>query len=165
MHNQSRLRKIEAEVDEASPRHHMLWMNKLRATPSRLALLGALESEPHPVSAVQIKNKLESSRSGGSGRSSRSIKASVYRGLETLVETGLVKRINTGSVEATYEIDFGRKHHHHIVCTRCGDIEDISYCPAKRISEDLLAETKKFHSIMSHSLEYFGMCNKCTNSS
>jgi Fe2+ or Zn2+ uptake regulation protein len=135
----------------------MLRMRGLKATPGRIGLLRVLTAEPRPITSSEIKKKLETACPPEEILS----RSAIFRTLESLIKSGLIHRINLGSPDSSYEIDFGRKHHHHIVCTSCGDIEDISYCPAKRSQTDLIDETKKFKAIYTHSLEFFGLCKKC----
>ncbi len=47
----------------------------------------------------------------------------VYAGLEALEDSGLVRRVATGQGPALY--DAGRTEHHHLVCRRCGAVEDL----------------------------------------
>jgi Fur family ferric uptake transcriptional regulator len=133
----------------------IIWMAGIKATKPRMVIVKALENEKHPVSIVALHRKMpEISR------------ASIYRTLESLVEHGSVNRINTGGIHPSYEISFGRKHHHHIICTKCSDIEDVESismkkCPAQKAKDDILDDSKKFKVIHDHSLEFFGLCKKC----
>lgn len=47
----------------------------------------------------------------------------VYAGLEALEDAGLVRRVATGQGPALY--DAGSTEHHHLVCRRCGAVEDL----------------------------------------
>jgi Fur family ferric uptake transcriptional regulator len=134
----------------------MLWMKRLKATPGRIVLLEALEKEKSPVSVLEIEKKLSASKSAVSLGS-----AAIYRALETLVKARLVSKINTGKVHSSYEMIFGRKHHHHAVCTSCGLMEDVSVCDADDLNTMARVHLKNFKSIQSHSLEFFGLCKKC----
>jgi Fe2+ or Zn2+ uptake regulation protein len=132
----------------------------MRATPGRIALLRVLDSEPKPLTSAEIAKKLDESHIQNSSLS----RSSLFRVLESLVKTGLIHRINLGSPDSSYEIDFGRKHHHHVICTKCGDLEDIEVikdCPARKIEYLALSKSEKFDSITDHSLEFFGLCKKC----
>ena len=126
---------------------------RIRITGQRLAILKVLQKESRPVSVERIRKELPSVNS-----------SSVYRTVELLVEKGLASRINTGSAHASYELISGRKHHHHVVCTGCGDLEDVDAgqdCPAGKIERRVLSHSEKFTAVSSHSMEFFGLCRKC----
>ena len=129
---------------------HMLWSRKMRATPGRMALLRELEKTPKPLSIAELHATLPSLND-----------ASIYRAIEALVEGGLVDRIDTGTAHSSYELALGRSHHHHLICTSCGDIEDVKDCLEQKTEQRVLATSKKFSSLSRHALEFFGMCNKC----
>ncbi len=53
--------------------------------------------------------------------------ASVYRTLDLLVRIGIVFKLDFGLGKAEYELAEdvkGKKHHHHLVCTGCGQVID-----------------------------------------
>jgi len=84
-------------------------------------------------------------------------KATVYRILTNLKELEIVKEIRLRDREVRYELS-NCEHHHHLVCEKCGDIEDVALC-----EETILKEVKKqsHFKIDSHTLEFFGLCEKC----
>ena len=143
----------EPETYESESQHH-LWSVRLKATPGRVALLDLLHREKKPVSVSDMVKLLKKS---GPALTSPSI----YRALQSLVEAGLVERIDTSSDRGAYEIHVGRTHHHHITCAACGDVEDVRKCLPKNIESALLADSAKFDHISRHSLEFFGTCKKC----
>ncbi len=135
------------------PFSHMLWSVRLKATPGRIALLRTLSLEKHPLTVLEIRKKIAALD-----------RSSLFRILESLVKANLIHRINFGSADSLYEMTYGRKHHHHIICTTCGDIEDVESlekCPVRKITEYVASESKKFTVIHNHSLEFFGLCKKC----
>ena len=134
-----------------SDSHYYLWSVRLKATPGRIALLEALQGEPHPISVDDLQKKL----------SKKLNRVSVYRALEDLVEASLVRRIDISKDHALYEMSVGRKHHHHAVCTSCGHIEDISGCHTQELMKEARRGAKGFSRIEDHSLEFFGICKKC----
>jgi len=84
-------------------------------------------------------------------------KTTVYRILASFLTIGIVNKVQLNEKEVRFELK-NSKHHHHLVCMKCGRIEDI------QLSEEmLLREVKKKSdfNIMSHSLEFFGICNHC----
>lgn len=135
----------------SSEAQYLLWSAKLKATPGRIALLESLEKEHDPISAPLLMRKIPRTLD----------RVSIYRALEALVKAGLVKRINTDPAHSSYELAFGRKHHHHAVCTSCGLMEDVAKCDEKELEAIARRSTKNFGHINSHSLEFFGICRSC----
>lgn len=130
----------------------MFWSQKLKVTKQRRALVEVIFNEKQPITIGTLKEKLNISL------------ASIYRNLNTLIDAGIVHRINTNSAEGLYELISDRKHHHHLICSECGDIEELENkekCPASKLTEYILDNSKKFSAINSHSLEFFGLCKKC----
>jgi Fur family ferric uptake transcriptional regulator len=124
----------------------------LKATPKRLSLLALLTKEHAPRSVAELSKTL--------GAEVDTV--TVYRALEALVEAKIVSRVDFHEREARYEINVGRTHHHHIVCTDCGTIEDIADCVTDTLERKALKSAKQFNIILSHALEFFGVCQKCT---
>ena len=140
------------EPDEyASDVHSLLWSVRLKATPMRRALIELLEKESQPLSVAALSARLKMSAS------------TVYRALEALVDAGIIYRIHTGQAHASYELVLGRKHHHHAICTDCGTMEDLKICAPADLNGTARKAAKKFGSIHTHSMEFFGLCKKCAN--
>jgi Fur family ferric uptake transcriptional regulator len=131
---------------------YLLAGHRLRATPARLRLLEMLSEEKHPLGAADISAKLADVCGI----------ATTYRALEAMVKAGLVSRVDVGRESAHFEIGTGRRHHHHAVCTSCGDIEDVIACEQAGLHSLAGSGLKKFKRIESHTLEFFGLCVKCT---
>jgi len=132
----------------------IIWSSGLKTTKPRVAIVKALFSQKQPISIVELhkiikKDLVEISNT------------SIYRTLEALVKSGNVSRVNTGKAHASYEMIDGRKHHHHVICKKCGDMEDVDTCPIRSSVELYENQTKKFKIIQDHSLEFFGICKKC----
>jgi Fe2+ or Zn2+ uptake regulation protein len=84
-------------------------------------------------------------------------KVTVYRTLSNFVKLNLVEETQFKDKISVYELA-DHEHHHHVLCEKCGQIEDI------HLDEKLLINAaKKLSSfqINSHHLEFFGLCKKC----
>ncbi len=138
---------------EASVKHFafLLRENGHKATPGRLSLLQVLAKANHPLAIHEIIDAL-----GGSVN-----QATVYRALESLREVSIVHRVDMQHEHAHYELVNTEKHHHHLICKKCGRTEDVDQCDAKEIEKSVLKKSKSFATIEHHSLEFFGICNKC----
>ena len=82
----------------------------------------------------------------------------VYRNLELLTEIGTIYRASFADGRARYEIA-SPGHHHHLVCLKCGKIEDIMECPMAKEFETFI-ENRDFKPLL-HYFEIYGYCAKC----
>ena len=87
-----------------------------RATPQRLGIQEALAGLDRHVSAEEV-------RVAASERLPNVSLPTVYAALDALEEAGLVRRVSAGRGHALY--DTGAPDHHHLVCRRCGAVEDL----------------------------------------
>jgi Fe2+ or Zn2+ uptake regulation protein len=124
---------------------------ELRATPARVALMNLLETSDKPVDVQTMIDYLQQ-------RGIKTDPATVFRIVNMFTEKGLTKQIQLQEGKSRYELA-ANADHHHLVCTRCGDIQDISDCNIAGLEKDI-ERKKKFH-VTSHSLEFFGLCANC----
>jgi Fur family ferric uptake transcriptional regulator len=126
----------------------------LRYTSGRRAIVELLASHGHPVSISDIAAELpEVPRS------------SAYRHLVDLQSAGLVRRIAASDEFARFELaEDLTEHHHHLLCTSCGRVIDVTPTPAfertvaKMVRE--LAARQGFEPT-SHALDVIGHCSDC----
>lgn len=95
-----------------------------------------------------------------SGR--RVSKASIYRTLPLLVESGLIEQVEKTEKHAHYESTFGQGHHDHMLCISCGRVIEF-YSDALERLQNKICRTEEFSGV-SHSLEIKGYCKKCGRS-
>lgn len=83
---------------------------------------------------------------------------SVYRNLESLVECGILTRIQQFDNKKHYGLcTFTKKyHHHHIVCINCGRVDPISECAFSR------KKKIKGYRVVNHYLQVNGICENCS---
>jgi Fur family ferric uptake transcriptional regulator len=84
----------------------------------------------------------------------------LYRTLARLVEAGLVHRIDMAKGQARYEPMFGRHHHDHMICLRCGKIIEFENREIERI-QAAVCRRKKFH-LLEHTHQLRGHCAACS---
>jgi len=84
--------------------------------------------------------------------------ATVYRTLELLVEVGAATRFVQENNEGKY-IYCSHRHHHHLVCTRCGLVEDIEGCMLPTL--DTALELRTRFQINEHVVTFYGYCGDC----
>ena len=80
--------------------------------------------------------------------------ATVYRNLHLLAEEG---KIQCFMIKNEYHFDGFTDHHHHLVCTECGCIQDVVNPRLTQfVSHQLTAQ--KFHPT---TVQVEGLCGKC----
>ena len=112
-----------------------------KATPQRLAVLGALAAEQHQ-SLGEIR-----------ARCPEVGLVTIYRTLDLLSELGAVRRLDLGD-GPRYEL--AEDHHHHLICESCGGVSEFERCPL-----DLRRLRGVDFEISSHTLEIYGRCADC----
>ena len=82
-----------------------------------------------------------------------------YRNLQSLVKQGLIRSRHLPNGEVLYapvERDI-----HHLTCVSCGETTRLQGCPVKTM--DVSQKTTKKFELLFHTLEYFGLCQNCSN--
>lgn len=87
-----------------------------RVTPQRLMIHGTLVELGRHVGAEELLEAVER-------RLPNVSLPTVYSALEALEDAGLVRRVSAGQGRALY--DARPADHHHLVCRRCGAVEDL----------------------------------------
>ncbi len=84
-------------------------------------------------------------------------RATVFRTMRLLQDLNIVCRVLLdGALQ--YRLS-ARGHHHHLVCTVCGRVEDFTQCNLEPLMSEL-AKVKDYE-IEAHSLEVYGRCGSC----
>ena len=91
--------------------------------------------------------------------------SSLYRNLVVLENVGVVQRIFSTDDVARYELnDDILGHHHHLVCSKCGDIRDVRIPESLESSLDStlskIAKSSGFQ-LDQHRLDLIGRCGNC----
>lgn len=123
-----------------------------RATATRLAVLAAFEAGCGPMSAEEVYAKFKNKRINIT---------TVYRTLGSFEKCGIVRRVDLHRDAVLFELTEGR-HHHHIVCTDCGLIEEFDECTIEKLIKGVVAKSSRFRGVAEHSLELFGKCERCS---
>ncbi len=94
--------------------------------------------------------------------------SSAYRNLVVLEHAGVVRRVITDEGFARYELaEALTEHHHHLVCSACGRVEDLML-PGQLEGTldrtlDRLARRAGFAQVV-HRLDLIGVCGDCVGS-
>jgi Fur family ferric uptake transcriptional regulator len=126
-----------------------------RLTAGRAQLIEVLAGADRPLTIPEILK-----RKRGLAQSS------VYRNLVVLEEAKVVHRVVTANEFARYELaeDLTGRHHHHLVCSECGRVEDVPATPALERSvaaAATLAERTSGFQTFHHRLDLVGVCSRC----
>ena len=89
--------------------------------------------------------------------------ATVYRTLQGLVETGEVDVLRADDGETLYRRCESVKHHHHLVCRRCGTTVEISGGGVEAWAEEMA--TRHGFTELEHTFDVFGLCAACSRES
>ena len=87
-------------------------------------------------------------------------RATIFRSLKLLVETGVLCRVLLEDGDLHYQLSH-RGHHHHLLCVECGSSQDLLGCDI----EELLHQTSSSHGfeLSGHWLEVYGRCRACSS--
>lgn len=121
-----------------------------KATPQRIAICRfALRTRDHP-NAQRIYHEVKALFPTIS-------LATVYKTLQTLTELGLIQELDFPNGQARF--DSYMKPHLNLVCTQCGNIQDVNERSAEEIVERA-ASAAKFKAT-GQRLDIYGICQKC----
>ncbi|MFN8547980.1 MAG: transcriptional repressor [Candidatus Eisenbacteria bacterium] len=143
-------RNTYAEVAERFRNH--LTTQSLRMTRQRERLLKAVLQAPRHFEAEDLIKTLRE-REGNVSR------ATVYRTLSLLEECGVLRKSLFGHNRHFYESVIGRHHHDHLVCMRCGKIQEFEEPKIEQLQEEICGRFG--FEMTDHVHEIFGNCETC----
>jgi Fur family ferric uptake transcriptional regulator len=137
----------------ASDVQHRLRRAGYRNGAARAALVELLDTQTCCASAADLHDTLRQ-RGRNVGL------ASVYRVLDSLLESGLVQRVDVGDGVARYEpVRTSEEHHHHLVCTGCGKVEAFTDPGLERAIHRV--EETSGYAVDTHDVVLHGACADC----
>ncbi|MGB7063441.1 MAG: Fur family transcriptional regulator [Candidatus Zixiibacteriota bacterium] len=124
----------------------------LKLTKEREAVLREIFLHPGHLEAEELAQNLRKKRK-------RASRATIYRTLDLLVESGIVRKVDLGHGHSHYELELDHPHHEHMICLKCGRVLEFS---DKAIEKALsrLCRTSGFEHT-SHRFQVFGHCDRC----
>ena len=144
----SETRDVHEVVDE------QLRRSRQRYTLGRRQLVEVLHGIGRPVTIPELME-------AGASQS----QSSLYRNLAILEQCGAVHRLASTDDAARYELaEELSGHHHHVVCSICGRIDDVVLPPAiERALGEAATEAREQRDYLvdSHRLELVGTCADC----
>jgi Fur family ferric uptake transcriptional regulator len=122
----------------------------LQVTPQRLAILDVVAEIPH--STADAVTEAVRARLGTISRQA------VYNTLGTLVDRGLLRRIQPIGSPALYEDRVG-DNHHHLICRECGEVIDVDCAVGE--APCLTPDDDRGYLIDEAQVTYRGICPAC----
>jgi Fur family peroxide stress response transcriptional regulator len=122
----------------------------LRCTPQRYAVMAFLMAHAGHPSASEIFE-------GVNRVDPRSSRATTYNNLRDLVRAGLVREVAAEGRAARFDAKGVR--HHHFICDRCGNVEDVKWYDVPKPSSGCLNKRV----IREYELIFRGLCTKCAS--
>lgn len=129
--------------------------SRQRYTGGRRQLVQTLMDAGRPVTIPELQE-----------HGARQSQSSLYRNLATLEQCGAVRRLASTDDVARYELtEELSEHHHHLLCSLCGRLEDVVLPP--RIEKALAeaaeeARRQTDFDVDSHRFELVGTCAGCS---
>jgi Fe2+ or Zn2+ uptake regulation protein len=126
-----------------------------RYTSGRRTLIEALARTDRPVTTAELVSA-----------EAELPQSTTYRNLAVLEQAGVVHRVIGSDEYARFELaeELTGHHHHHLVCVRCGAVEDFE--APQRVEKGLADAIGRFTSesgfrAESHRLDLLGTCESC----
>jgi Fur family ferric uptake transcriptional regulator len=125
----------------------------LKLTKERKAVLQEVFLHPGHLEAEELAHSLRKKKKSAS-------RATIYRTLDLLVESGIVRRVDLGHGHSHYELELDHPHHEHMICLGCGRVLEFS---DRAVEKDLnrLCKRSGFKP-SSHRFQIFGHCRACS---
>lgn len=124
----------------------------LPVTAPRLAIAEVLLASDRHLSAEEVASELTAA-----GRPVGT--ATVYRAIDTLLESGLLVERDFGEGFRRFEPARDIPHHEHLVCAQCGRVEEFRDERLERMTT-IVAESRGF-ARQRHRLVIHGVCRDC----
>jgi Fur family ferric uptake transcriptional regulator len=134
----------------------LLKSSGLKCTPNRLHVLRIIGNSPSPLSAQELLATVERSRPLN--------RVTMYRILDSLVESKLVDRISAGDRSFRYGLAHNPNHppHPHFYCTTCGNMVCLDPGSLERIESELQAFLETFPALIERmEIRLDGTCKNC----
>jgi len=123
--------------------------NGYKTTGKRQRILEILYSNQKYMTAREVQMKLKEMFPSISPDT-------VYRNLHTFVELDVVEETELNGEKLFRSICEVHGHHHHFICTACGDAKELEMCPMDSFHQQLAG-----YEVSSHRFELFGKCKDC----
>lgn len=143
-----------ASIDKELQRFRgFLAENRLKLTNERAALVREIFSTHYHFEADELLFRMKQ-------KDLKISRATIYRTLELLVKSGMVRRVHLGEDHFHYErVTREDQHHDHLVCTTCGAVIEFHDDELER-RQLTICEENGFEPTF-HNLQILGVCQRC----
>lgn len=86
-------------------------------------------------------------------------RATVYRTLNLLVENHIIEEHDFGRGKKFYEFILGLESHNHLICLRCGKIEEFKSNLIEKVVDEIARERN--FKVSRYSFNVYGYCSEC----
>lgn len=124
----------------------------IRDTQARRKVLAVALDLPGHFEAEQVLYLLRE-------RGARVGKATVYRTLPLLVDSGILQEVRFDTKRVHYKFALGRSKQDQLICRRCGRIIEFESADVTALRSRIAAE-HRFH-VVSHRFQLSGLCHTC----
>ena len=139
------MRLSERRIAAALRRHGF------KLTPQRRAVIGAIAASQDHLTPAAIYQKVRQDHPTIG-------LATIYRTLQVLARLELICELHAGGSCHSYTIG-APEHHHHLICSNCGEVIDFAGYDISPLEQRLSRETG--FEIEGHLLEFIGRCQNC----
>jgi Fur family ferric uptake transcriptional regulator len=139
-------------VDTTQSFERVLRERGLRITAGRRAILEELARNETHFDAEGLLSRLRR-------HDAKVSRATVYRTLGQLVESGLLRKYDLGGRLTLYERIAGKDHHEHMICLVCGRMIEFVQDEIERL-QNRVCRRHRFRPV-SHTLQIYGVCEDC----
>ena len=122
-----------------------------KLTPQRRAVIQTIASTTDHLTPAAIYEKVHQDHPGIG-------LVTIYRTLDMLAKLELICELHAGGSCRSYTIS-ARGHHHHLICSNCGEVIDFTGYDLSQLEQRLSRETG--FEIEGHLLEFIGRCQDC----
>ena len=154
-HTKSENPDVHIEVARRFVQHDQRYSSKRRA------IVSMLETSDRPLTITEILQLSKNFK----GSKNAIAQSSLYRNLVVLEEVGAVQKVVSTDDNGRYELNeeiLG--HHHHLLCSKCGDVCDVVIPENLEKNLDValsqIAKRSGFK-LEQHRLDLIGRCKKC----
>jgi Fur family ferric uptake transcriptional regulator len=141
--------KMKAALDRFE---RFLHLKDLRLTEARAAIVEAAMAREGHYPIDELISDLRA-------RGIRGSKATVYRTLPLLAEAGILQPAIVVADSKSYETTFGREHHDHLLCGRCGVVVEFEFEAFEILQREVAS--RHGYRLESHYHELVGTCPDC----
>lgn len=124
----------------------------LKLTAERQALFDELFSRHEHVEADELLVRLRA-------KHKKISRATIYRTLELMVDSGIVGRLRMGEAGYRYERLRAGDHHDHLICDHCGKVIEFFEERIETLQDEVAA--RHGFVLLSHTHQMRGICRAC----